>query len=60
MLKSISDTSLKEMNLGEKLLDRNKNVENENGKKILKTVLLIFGILFVVGYLIFIIISYNT
>ena len=64
MIKSISNTSLQEINLQEKLLDKNTNNQtnqnkNEKIKICIKYVFVLLGISFFVGYLIFIFISYN-
>jgi hypothetical protein len=67
MLKSISNTSLQEMQLQEKLLNsknntKNNQTENANDVKMttcMKTPIFIFSISILLGFLIFIIISYN-
>lgn len=68
MIKSISNTSLQEINLHEKLLDRNSNLSNNSNQKntnvtisigkIIKNTTIILVLTFLVGYIIFIIISY--
>lgn len=66
MIKSISNTSLQEINLHEKLLVKNTNINNETNqnknekiKMCVKYIIIVVGISFLVGYSIFIFISYN-
>jgi len=64
MIKSISNTSLQEINLHEKLLDKTNNTNNnetnsEKISKIIKYTSFIVVVGFLIGYLIFIAISLN-